>query len=61
MLQWENEEVEQEETHQDHQEEEALPLQVPEQHNQLPQQPTLKPWAKIPLSSKGKGKRWTPL
>jgi len=43
-----------------HPEEEAPPKPVQQQHNQLQQLPTLKPWAKIPLYSKAKGKRQKP-
>ncbi len=59
-LPWENEEEELEETHQDHQEEEALPPQVQHHYNLLQQWPMSKPWAKIPLSSKENERRQTP-
>jgi len=55
-----NEEEVQEETHQAHQEEEALPKQAHKPHNQLQRQPMSKPWAKILPSSKGKGRKQIP-
>ncbi len=43
----------------DHQEEEHLQLEEEQRHNQSQQQQMSKPWAKTPLSSKGKEAKWT--